>query len=257
MKQNIFQLSHKKAITLLVTSIIVFFLFGLVQIPSLGLSMYGGKVGRIDISFNVNDLVYGIFFLLVCTFLLKIRFLQRIKGLGKFTIFGGSFILLVFYNIYLTKKNPFSYSFGTGMASLFFCLISGIVVGWFEEMLFRGGIFMSLRSLLKSHQILAMILANVIFSCAHFTNFQYQGFWDTVNQIYFAFCIGILFSVLYLASKNLLVPVLIHGLVDASDNFSKAIYSGPQSSGIDWIVVTISVIFLINAYYIYQKYAKS
>lgn len=254
MKQSIFKINHIKAVYLLIASAVFMALFYLLVIPNLGISMYGGKLGTVNVGFPLSDLIYGVLFFLVCSFLIKIKFHFSWKNLGKFTLLGGSFILLILYNIYLTKKNPFSYSFTTGLGTILYCFIAAAFVGWFEELIFRGGILMSLRKLLQGHEVIAIILASLIFAGVHASNFLNQPYWDTVNQIVFAFTFGILLSVLYLASNNILVTMLIHTLIDTSDMFSKAIYSGAQSSGIDWIVVILSVIFLINAYYIYQKY---
>lgn len=254
MKESIFKIKHNQAIYLIIASLVFIALFMALPIPSVGFSLYGGKLGTINVSFALSDLIYGLLFFLVCRFLVKVNFNFSFENLGKFTLLGGSFALLVLYNIYLTKKNPFSYTFTTGLGTLLYCFIGAAFVGWFEELIFRGGVLMGLKSLLKDHDVIAIIIASLIFSGMHIQNFLVQAYWDTVNQVFFAFAIGILFSVLYLASHNILVPMLAHTLVDTSDMFSKAISSGPQSNGVDWVVVISSIILLVNAYFIYQKY---
>ncbi|MGM0238705.1 lysostaphin resistance A-like protein [Enterococcus sp. AZ103] len=90
-----------------------------------------------------------------------------------------------------------------------------LFVGITEEMVFRGWLLNAL--LLKTTTIPAVLISSVLFLCIHFPiwvktgsfiqNFASGGF---INVL----ILSIIFSVIFLKSKNILVPIVIHMLWD-------------------------------------------
>ncbi len=122
-----------------------------------------------------------------------------------------------------------------GIAQLF-AVISMLLVGFIEEMIFRGFLF---RVLLKRNSApVAITISAVTFGIGHIVNlFAGQGGLETLIQVFFAIAWGFLFTFVFYKSGSLWVCIIVHGLVDV---FSK--FAAPENtSGYLYPVVTIIV----------------
>ena len=63
-------------------------------------------------------------------------------------------------------------------------------------------------------------------------------------QVYFAFAIGLFFSGIYLFSGTLLIPILLHGIVDAGV-FLLAVNSNATATSFNWVHMALSTAILI------------
>lgn len=98
----------------------------------------------------------------------------------------------------------------------FFAFLS---TGFFEEILFRGVIFnLILDKYGKSRHmfLFSVIISNLIFGASHITNLLNGTvpLINFLNQLMYATIIGILFTALYLRCNTLLIPIILHGLID-------------------------------------------
>lgn len=98
----------------------------------------------------------------------------------------------------------------------FFAFLS---TGFFEEILFRGIAFNLINNKFGSSNkgfYFSLFISNFIFGSAHITHL-FNGTMPLINflnQLMYASVIGILFAALYLRCNTLLIPILIHGLID-------------------------------------------
>ncbi|AEV95871.1 CPBP family intramembrane glutamic endopeptidase [Pediococcus claussenii] len=95
-------------------------------------------------------------------------------------------------------------------------LAVGIGAGVFEEYLFRGVI---LRGILKlssgPHQVWnAVLISSFMFGVSHMVNIGHQALEPTVVQGASAMILGLFLAALYLRTKNIIWPMLFHGLND-------------------------------------------
>ena len=98
-----------------------------------------------------------------------------------------------------------------------------VMPGLSEEILFRGlviGILMiSIKSFIKIGKIeipTAGIIAAVIFAIAHVgINFMpFQIVYYNVGQLIAAFVFGVFYSIIFVKTKSLLAPIIIHNVID-------------------------------------------
>lgn len=134
-------------------------------------------------------------------------------------------------------------------------LLSSFVVGFFEETIMRGGMlsyFIVIFNKQKNGMLLSVILSSLIFGMAHLGNaFFGQSLIYTLYQVGYAFSMGFMMAALYIKFKTLLIPIMIHGLIDWTDMFFNM--SGePLMHGIEWAPILIFVIFMISGYLIYK-----
>ena len=110
-----------------------------------------------------------------------------------------------------------------------FAVISMLLVGFIEEMIFRGLLF---RSLLNRDSVpVAVSITAVTFGIGHIVNLLAgQGNMETVIQVFFAVAWGYLFTFVFYKSGSLWVCIVVHGMVDvftkfaAFNNHSEKIY---------------------------------
>ena len=104
-------------------------------------------------------------------------------------------------------------------AAQVFAVLSMLLIGYVEEMLFRGFLFKALAS--KDGISVAMIISAVTFGIGHIVNLLAgQANLETVIQVFFAVAWGFIFTMVFYKSKSLIPCILAHGLVDAFSKFS-------------------------------------
>lgn len=88
--------------------------------------------------------------------------------------------------------------------------VSLFVIGVWEEVVFRGFLHEKLRTAVKPEYIIS--IASVIFAILHVGSYESQGI---VTALLFLFLISCAIGIAYEKTRNLIVPILIHGLYDA------------------------------------------
>jgi len=96
---------------------------------------------------------------------------------------------------------------------IFYFITFAILVGICEELYFRGFIYNKLLVLYKGKKIISIIVCSIMFGIIHIQFFR-ASFLQ--NMIYFIspFLQGILLGFLYEKSKNIMVPIMIHNVLD-------------------------------------------
>ena len=117
-------------------------------------------------------------------------------------------------------------------------IFSMLLVGYVEEMLFRGFLFKALHS---KHGIrVAMIVSAITFGIGHIVNLLAgQANLETVIQVFFAIAWGFIFTMVFYKSKSLIPCILAHGLVDAFSKFSANNISS------EWIYMGATIVVAI------------
>lgn len=104
-------------------------------------------------------------------------------------------------------------------AAQVFAVLSMLLIGYVEEMLFRGFLFKALIP--KDGIRIAVIISAVTFGIGHIVNLLAgQANLETVIQVFFAIAWGFIFTMVFYKSKSLIPCILTHGLVDAFSKFS-------------------------------------
>lgn len=128
-----------------------------------------------------------------------------------------------------------------------FATLSMLLVGFVEEILFRGFLF---RALLKEDPApVAITISAVTFGIGHIVNLLAgQASLETVVQVFFAIAWGFLFTMVFYKSGSLLPCIVVHGLVDV---FAK--FTNPDSSTLCGYVYVTATIVLSLLYCLYLR----
>lgn len=130
----------------------------------------------------------------------------------------------------------------SGMAQVC-AVLSMLLVGYVEELLFRGFLFRAL--LKKDGPKLAIIISAVTFGMGHIVNMLAgQASLETLLQVCFAVAWGFIFTYAYMKGGSLWPCVIVHGLVDAASMFS----TDSMAADTVYMVATIAVAAVYCAY---------
>ena len=125
-------------------------------------------------------------------------------------------------------------------AALVFAVLSMLLVGYVEEILFRGFLFKALIP--KDGVKIAVIISAVTFGIGHIVNLLAgQANLETVLQVFFAIAWGFIFTMVFYKSKSLLPGILAHGLVDVFSKFG----ADDGSMTIEWIYMGATIVIAI------------
>jgi len=122
---------------------------------------------------------------------------------------GNSIMQFIGLQGYLVAPDPFHL--------IIVILHPFIGTGFFEEVLVRGLMLLVLLKVFeqtKKGMMNAVIISSVIFGLAHLANLTHTGALPVVAQVIFASAMGIFFAALYLRTKTLIIPIIVHGFVN-------------------------------------------
>ena len=139
------------------------------------------------------------------------------------------------------------------LSSILFWALICVGVGFFEEMAFRGCVFMLAlkgRTQSRAKIFLAIFLSSVVFGLVHFLNvFFGSSPLEVLCQIGYSALIGALCSMILLLTRNIWLCVLLH----ASFNFCGGLIEG-YGVGEQWtiaeIIFTVIIAVIVALYFV-------
>ena len=121
-----------------------------------------------------------------------------------------------------------------------FAVISMLLIGYVEEVIFRGFLFMALIP--KDGIRLAIIISSVTFGIGHIINLLAgQASLETVIQVFFAIGWGFIFTLDFHKCKSLIPCIVTHGLVNAFSKFANE----SNNDRTAWIYMTVTILIAI------------
>lgn len=141
---------------------------------------------------------------------------------------------------------------GLTFTSLAIYLVFTLLVGFTEELYFRGLIWNILN---RKSMISALFLSSLLFSLGHFVNLLAgASFMDTMLQVIFAFIFGVVAVEISFATKSLLIPIVWHTV----HNFISLI-TVPNQGKLSLSVALLqgTVLFLYGAYLYFTSYRQT
>ena len=147
---------------------------------------------------------------------------------------------------------------GTGTAydgaGQIYAVISMLLVGYVEEVIFRGLLFKALIP--KDGIKLAIIISSVTFGMGHIINlFTGQADLTTVIQVFFAIAWGFIFTLVFYKSQSLIPGIIAHSLIDVFSEFANASHS--YMTGRIYMGATILVAIVYGIYLVRLPEAKN
>ena len=121
---------------------------------------------------------------------------------------------------------------------LVIAVLSMILVGFVEEMLFRGFLFSAMLS--KERAAVAIIVSSLTFGMGHIINFfTGQTSFETIVQMIFAISWGFILTLVFYKSGSIFPCIIAHSMIDAFSMF------GADNALVDQIYVGVTIVVAI------------
>lgn len=153
------------------------------------------------------------------------------------------------------RELPVGQIIGMTLVSIF----SSLLIGFSEEIFFRGGVYNFTKRLFKKETVKkSEFLNGVLFGLIHAVNYFNGGqyFWDTTNQILYAAGIGWLLAMIYELSGNLWVPILLHAWIDTTDLFFGAANRFQSIGNAQYFQLSSLILFAEMIFFTWFDYRK-
>jgi hypothetical protein len=142
----------------------------------------------------------------------------------------------------------------TEFSTLILFALSTFAVGIVEELAFRGTIFpLFIKSFKKLNKpiLISAILSSIMFGLVHFVNLfsQPENIIGITSQVFFATAIGVFFCGLMVRTENILIPCVVHALVNFSfgaGELKQSVEAFPDIedvSGVNWSSIIPTTLF--------------
>lgn len=159
-------------------------------------------------------------------------------GLSSFPKNPGKF--LYFIPIWILTTGNLWKGFALSYSSFgqFWATLSMILIGYIEEIIFRGFLFKSMLSKYAVRK--SIIVVSISFGMGHIVNLLAgQASVETVAQIVFAIAWGFMLTITFYKSKSLWPCIIAHSLVDAFSVY------GLEATEMQWTYIIASIIISI------------
>lgn len=170
---------------------------------------------------------------------IKVTHLEERYGLCKWKGKAGDYLFFIPMLILMTGNlwNGFGIAYD-GMGQVY-AAVSMALVGFAEEMIFRGFLF---RILLKKDPVpVAIVISAVTFGIGHIVNlFTGHASVETVVQIFFAIAWGFIMTVVFYKSGSLIMCIIVHSLIDVFSKFKNV--NGEQNLTMDYIYMGVTIV---------------
>ena len=165
--------------------------------------------------------------LLVCVVMTTISY-SWIKKNGYMKRFGlcrpevSSKEMLYYIPLVLLATMNVWYGFALNMSALesFLYAFSMLLVGFLEEIIFRGFLFVEMA---KDNVKTAIVVSSITFGIGHIVNlFNGSGadLFSNMLQVIYAIAAGFLFTIIFLKTKSLWPCIITHSVLNASSAFA-------------------------------------
>jgi len=141
-----------------------------------------------------------------------------------------------------------------------------IGTGFFEEVLVRGLMLMVLLKVFgqtKKGAMSAVVISSVIFGLVHLANLVHTDVLPVVAQVVFASAMGVFFAALYLRTKTLIIPIILHGFINLTsqiwgafindDAMPQPYENGGTNIGVIIIPLVVGIIHLVIGLVLMRK----
>lgn len=167
-------------------------------------------------------------------------------GLCKPKFHAKRFLFYIPLLILVSTNFWFGVYLNYNLIDLIFNVLAMLLVGFVEEIIFRGFLFKALE---KDNVKTAIIVSSVTFGLGHFVNLLTGGFKNIVPsicQVCYAMAVGFLFVIIFYKGGSIIPCILTHSLVNAFSVFQNTKAITPLIEIlISIVIIVVSVIYSI------------
>ena len=172
------------------------------------------------------------------TIFVKMNHLEEKYGLARWPSNTRRYLWFIPVWILATGNLWGGFSMAYSGLSQLCAVVSMLLIGYVEEMVFRGFLFKALIP--KDGVKIAIIVSAVTFGIGHIVNLLAgQANLETVIQVFFAIAWGFIFTFVFYKSGSLWPCIVAHGLVNAFSKFAR------ESVMTTWVYMAATIVVAI------------
>ena len=198
---------------------------------------------------NISKIFTFIFLLIfscIIFYWIKKQNLMAKYGLCKPTFAPKSFLFYIPLLILISTNFWLGIKLNYDVIDSVFTVLAMLLVGFVEEIIFRGFLF---RALQKDNVKTAIIISSVTFGVGHLINLFSSGLDNllpNICQVFYATAVGLLFVIMFYKGGSLIPCILTHSLVNAFSTFQNTQAITPFIEILTAIVIiTIAIAYSI------------
>ncbi|MBQ6930613.1 MAG: CPBP family intramembrane metalloprotease [Clostridia bacterium] len=196
---------------------------------------------------SINALVGIVFFLAVIVYLKK-KMLLSYYGINSLKELDYKNLLFCAPMIVVASVNlRYGINIDNSWEQVIFITLKMLGVGFAEEILFRSFL---MKAIMNKSTTAAVIVSSTVFGMIHIFNLLYGADTTaTLAQVVFATALGLMFSMFFFKTNNIVPCVICHSIINMTNMFlpndlsNKQLYTG-------WIIIIIPSVFY--AFYLYK-----
>ena len=192
---------------------------------------------------TLTAIICGILTIILVVFLKKNNLFEK-YGLCAPKISAKKMLYFIPLLVIISVNLWFGISVENSIVEILMYVISMILVGFIEEIIFRGFLFVSL---LKDSRVLAITISSVTFGIGHMVNLINGSGMEVISNIFQvidAMASGFLFTVIFYKTKSIWPCIITHGLVNSLSIFASAqAYEIEQEIVVTMVWTCIAVIY--------------
>jgi membrane protease YdiL (CAAX protease family) len=185
---------------------------------------------------NIWTLLALLAFASVITVFVKANHLEEKCGIARWPANTKACLYFIPMWVLATGNLWFGFTPEYHGMTLMIAALSMILVGYVEEMIFRGFLFRAMLASVKP--AMAIAVSALTFGIGHIVNlFAGQAGFDTVLQVAFAVCWGFILTMVFYKSGSLIPCIIAHAMIDvfslfaADSRLGNGIYTGTTAVG--------------------------
>lgn len=196
---------------------------------------------------NIQNLFTFLFFLILSLVLfiwIKKNNLQYKYGLCKPKLRAKNFLFYLPLLVLVSTNFWFGVALNHSFVSSLFSVLAMLLVGFLEEIIFRGFLF---RALEKDNTKAAIIISSVTFGIGHILNLFRTGLDNlllNICQVFYAMAVGFLFVIIFYKGGSLISCIITHSLVNAFSVFQNTQAFTPLIE----VIISIAIIVVASIY---------
>ncbi len=203
------KLYNKSKLTFAILCIVIYVIFA---------SVADGISEAVGISKVITAPLLLLMSLVLCIWLAKSKLAEE-HGLARTEIKHGKMLYYIPLVVIVTANLWNGVTLNMPIWDTVFYIISMLLVGFVEEIIFRGLLF---KAICEAGVKQAFIISSVTFGIGHIINLLNGAeLLQTLLQIISAIAIGFLFTLIFYKSKSLLPCIITHGVFNALSAFSR------------------------------------
>jgi len=181
----------------------------------------------------------------------------KFKNVGKGLLLGWLFFVLMIIIVLTNFSNRSEYIIKPEPLFLLIVILFPFSTGLLEEVVFRGVVLKILLRKMggtKKGIINAFIISAALFAIVHSVHLIWTNPIEVVGDLLFAIAGGMFLGAVYLRTKTLIAPILLHGLNNLSSSiflaFTSPEYTAGEATPEDVITMAIIIIPIIIAAFV-------